>query len=214
MELADQGTLFLDEIGELPLELQVKLLQVLQDRTLVRVGGTRSIAINVRVVAATNRDLQEMVAQRSFRSDLYYRLNVVPIHVPPLAERREDILPMAQHFVHEINRRYGLDRRLSERALARLHDHGWPGNVRELKNVIERLIVTSPEPLIGTEQLDAVLPTDAAGAADPLAFRQRLGEFERRLIEEAWQEHGSTRGAAKALGISQSSVVRKLRLPG
>ncbi len=214
MELADQGTLFLDEIGELPLDLQVKLLQVLQDRALVRVGGTRSIAINVRIVAATNRDLQEMVAQRSFRSDLYYRLNVVPIHVPPLADRREDILPMAQHFVQEINRQYGLDRRLSERALARLHDHGWPGNVRELKNVIERLIVTSPDAQIGTEQLDAVLPADAADAARPNAFRQRLDEFERRLIEEAWREHGSTRGAAKALGISQSSVVRKLRLPG
>jgi PAS domain S-box-containing protein len=211
MELADHGTLFLDEIGELALDLQVKLLQVLQDRTLMRVGGTKSIPIDVRIVAATNRDLEEMVAQRSFRGDLYYRLNVVPIHVPPLAERREDILPMVQHFIGEINRQYGLDRRLSERALARLHDHGWPGNVRELKNVVERLVVTSPDDLIGAEQVAAVLPGEVPVEAGPDAFRRRVEQFARRLVEDALRRHGSTRGAAAALGLSQSSVVRKLK---
>ncbi len=209
VELADQGTLFLDEIGEMPLDLQVKLLQVLQDRKLTRVGGTKSIAINVRIVAATNRDLKEMVAQRGFRSDLYYRLNVVPIHVPPLADRREDIIPMARHFLSEISRQYGLERQLSERALARLHDHAWPGNVRELKNVVERLVVTSPETLIGAEQVDAVLPGEAFAEVGAGAFQHRVEQFERRLVEEALRRHGSTRGAAKALGVSQSTVVRK-----
>ncbi len=213
IELAAEGTLFLDEIGEMAPDLQVKLLTVLQDRVLTRVGGTRTVPVDVRVIAATNRDLKEMVAQRSFRSDLYYRLNVVPIHVPPLAERREDILPLIHHFAGEFCRQYGLERRISERVLRRLHDHRWPGNVRELRNVVERLIVTSPQPLIGLQDLDGVLPADAGTLSGRGSLRERVERFESGLLEEAMRTHGSTRGVAKALGISQSSVVRKLRLP-
>lgn len=211
IELAGGGTLFLDEIGEVPLDLQVKLLTVLQDRAVTRVGGTRAIPVDVRVVAATNRDLKEMVAQRSFRSDLYYRLNVVPIHVPPLLERREDILPLIHHFTSEFCRQYGLERRITERVLRRLHHYHWPGNVRELRNVVERLVVMSPLPLIGPPDLDGVLPADAGRAGGPGTFRERLERFERTLVQEAIKVHGSTRSAAMALGISQSSVVRKLR---
>ncbi|MEJ8839999.1 sigma-54 interaction domain-containing protein [Ramlibacter sp. AN1133] len=211
VELASGGTLFLDEIGELPLDLQVKLLTVLQDRQLVRLGGTKSVSVDVRVVAATNRDLASMVAERKFRSDLFYRLNVVPIRIPPLAERREDILPLVRQFVDEFNRQYGFSKRLAERLLGRLHASSWPGNVRELRNVVERLLVTSPGDLIGLQDLEAVLP--ASGGSDTAGMKPKVQELERRLVEEAMREHKSTRAAAIALGISQSTVVRRLRAP-
>ena len=213
IELAAEGTLFLDEIGEMAPDLQVKLLTVLQDRVVTRVGGTRALPVDVRVIAATNRDLKEMVAQRSFRSDLYYRLNVVPIHVPPLTQRREDILPLIHQFAGEFCRQYGLERRISERVLRLLHDYRWPGNVRELRNVVERLVVTSPHPLIGLQDLDGVLSVDTERGSSRGSLRERLERFESGLLEDAMRAHGSTRGAAKALGISQSSVVRKLRIP-
>jgi len=212
IEVANHGTLFLDEIGELPLDLQVKLLQVLQDRTLVRLGSTRSIAVSVRVVAATNRDLQAMVDSRQFRSDLFYRLNVVPIHVPPLRERREDILPLVQHFLDELNGQYNLAKRFSEQALAVLLDYNWPGNVRELRNMIERLVVTSPDTLIRTDylppQLCVTRSEDHEAGPD---LKARTARFERELVLEAVERFGSTRAAAKHWKISQSSVVRRMR---
>ena len=212
IELASGGTLFLDEIGELPLDLQVKLLAVLQDRVLVRLGGTRPVVVDIRVIAATNRDLLDMVGERKFRSDLYYRLNVVPIHVPPLAERREDILPLVRAFTAEFNRQYGLNKRVAERVLGRLHDAPWPGNVRELRNVVERLIVTSPADLVGLEDLDAIM-TRASPPPRPDAglLRTRRDQLELELVEDALRRHGSTRAVAKALGVSQSTVVRRLR---
>jgi PAS domain S-box-containing protein len=212
IEVANHGTLFLDEIGELPLDLQVKLLQVLQDKTLVRLGSTRSIAVSVRIVAATNRDLQAMVDSRQFRSDLFYRLNVVPLHVPPLRERREDILPLVQHFLDELNGQYNLAKRFSEQALAALLDYSWPGNVRELHNMIERLVVTTPDSLIRTDYLPSQLclsrNEDQDAASD---LRARTARFERELVLEAVERFGSTRAAAKHLKISQSSVVRRMR---
>lgn len=192
----------------------MKLLTVLQDRSLQRVGGTRPIPVNVRIIAATNRDLEDMVSERKFRSDLFYRLNVVPIRVPPLAERREDILPLVQQFTEEFNRQYGLIKRLSERVLGRLHDADWPGNVRELRNVVERLVVTSPGELVGVSELDAVLPAASVQRCESGSLKDRLDRFEQRLIQEAMLEHGSTRRVAKALGISQSTVVRRLRQGG
>jgi PAS domain S-box-containing protein len=210
IELAAGGTLFLDEVGEIPLDLQVKLLTVLQDRVLTRLGGTKSIPVDVRIIAATNRDLKEMMAQRTFRSDLYYRLNVVPIAVPTLAHRREDVLPLVHQFAGEFNRQYGLNKRLSERVLGRLHDHSWPGNVRELRNFVERLVVTSPGELVGMAELEEVLPRDEAGSSSG-TFKERMTRFERGLLDEAVRAYGSTRAVAAALGLSQSSVVRKLR---
>ncbi|MGH8781643.1 sigma-54 interaction domain-containing protein [Paraburkholderia sp.] len=210
IELAHRGTLFLDEIGDLPLDLQVKLLQVLQDRIIVRLGGTRSISVDVRVIAATNRDLKAMVLERSFRDDLYYRLNVVPISVPALAERKDDIAPLVLQFVDEFNERYTLRRKVSEQAIALLLTYDWPGNVRELRNVVERLVVTSQADVIGPEFLDGVLPVDVLDQ-EPNTFRQRVERFECRLIEDALRKHGNTREVAKMLGLSQSSVVRKLR---
>lgn len=213
IELANRGTLFLDEIGDMPLDLQVKLLQVLQDRVIVRLGSTRTISVDVRIVAATNRDLKAMVADRTFRDDLFYRLNVVPIQVPTLAERKDDIAPLVLHFVQEFNAKYGLRRVVSEQAIALLLAYDWPGNVRELRNVVERLIVTSQSDVIGPEFLDGVLPEEVLDQVTS-TFRQRIERFERRLVEDAMRKHGNTRDVAKALGLSQSSVVRKLRRGG
>lgn len=210
IELANRGTLFLDEIGDMPLDLQVKLLQVLQDRTIAKVGGTKTRSVDVRIIAATNRDLKQMVEQRTFRDDLYYRLNVVPIPVPPLVDRKDDIAPLVLHFVQEFNERYGFRRVVSEQAMALLLDYRWPGNVRELRNVIERLVVTSESDVIDPQFLDGVLPVDAFDV-EPSSFRHRVERFERRLVEEAMRKAGNTRDAARALGLSQSSVVRKLR---
>lgn len=211
-EVANNGTLFLDEIGELSLDLQVKLLQVLQDKTLVRLGSTRLIAVDVRVIAATNRDLQEMVNLRTFRSDLFYRLNVVPLHVPPLRERREDILPLVQQFLDELNTQYGLKKAFSEQALAILHDYHWPGNVRELHNMIERLVVTTPDALIRVDSLPASLHGFGISTADSsISMKTKADEFERKLVREAVQNFGSTRAAARHLKISQSTVVRRMK---
>ncbi|BEU25577.1 sigma 54-interacting transcriptional regulator [Paraburkholderia caribensis] len=210
IELANRGTLFLDEIGDMSLDLQVKLLQVLQDRTLVKVGGTRTTPVDVRIIAATNRDLKSMVEQRTFRDDLYYRLNVVPISVPPLTERPDDIAPLVLHFMGEFNERYGCRRTVSEQAMALLLSYHWPGNVRELRNVVERLVVTSESDIIDPEFLDGILPGEVL-ETEPSSFRQRVARFERRLVEEAMRKVGNTRDAATLLGLSQSSVVRKLR---
>lgn len=210
VELANKGTLFLDEIGDMPLGLQVKLLQMLQDRTVVRIGGTRAMAVDVRVIAATNRDLKGMVEARTFRDDLYYRLNVIPIQVPSLADRKDDVAPMVHQFVEEFNDRYGCRRTMSEQAMALLIAYDWPGNVRELRNVVERLIVTCETDVISPEFLDGVLPREVLDA-QPNSFRQRVGRFERRLVEDAMRQVGNTRDAARLLGLSQSSVVRKLR---
>lgn len=210
IELADRGTLFLDEIGDMPLDLQVKLLQVLQDRTVVRIGGTRPGSVDVRIIAATNRDLTRMVAERTFRDDLFYRLNVVPIFLPPLAERKDDIAPLVLHFIEEFNTRYGYHRVVSEQAMALLLAYDWPGNVRELRNLVERLVVTSENDVIAPEFLDGMLPVEVT-ESEPNSFRRRVERFERRLVEDAIRTAGNTRDAARLLGLSQSSVVRKLR---
>lgn len=211
IETANQGTLLLDEVGELPLDLQVKLLQVLQDRTLSHVGGTRSVPVDVRFIAATNRDLSTMVEQKLFRSDLYYRLNVIPITVPPLRDRRDDIIPLVYHFLKQFKEQYGLEKRFSEHALRVLLEYDWPGNVRELGNIVERLLVTSPTDLMGVEDLPDQLCRGGGTCKDEeLDYKTRIRRFESALVKEALRKHGSTRAAADHLKISQSSVVRRL----
>jgi PAS domain S-box-containing protein len=215
VETASGGTLFLDEVGELPLDLQVKLLQVLQDRVLSRVGGTRSIPIDVRVLAATNRDLAAMVEQKLFRNDLYYRLNVIPIAVPPLRARREDVIPLMHHYLEEFNQRYALEKKFSEKALKVLLEYDWPGNVRELRNIVERLLVTTPADLIDVDDLPGYIrrPQEAP-EGEGMDLKSRVAQFEAALVREAVERYGSTRAAAEQLKVSQSSVVRKLRSPG
>ena len=167
-ELADRGTLFLDEIGELPLLIQVKLLRVLQERQFKRVGGTKDISVDVRIVAATNRDLQKMVAENSFRKDLYYRLNVIPIHLPPLRDRQEDIPLLAKFFLEKYNQEIGRHfTHIADDAMTKLLGYEWPGNIRELENVIERAVALEAEPAIEL----AGLPENIRGTSNPLASR-------------------------------------------
>ena len=219
-ELASNGTLFLDEIGELSLGLQVKLLRVLQEKTLVRVGGVKSIPIDVRVIAATNRDLQAMVKAGTFRDDLYYRLNVFGIQIPPLRERREDLPPLLYDLLHKFNLKYGVQKRLAPAAVEKLLNYNWPGNVREMENLMERLVVLVNEPCIEICHLPEIMQAknetsgvdrDAVMLNRIIPYKQAVEELETLLLERAFGEHGSTRKMARVLGVNQSTIVRKMK---
>lgn len=214
-ELADKGTIFLDEIGELPLDLQVKLLRVLQERTIRRVGATRNIPIDVRIIAATNRNLEEMVRNKTFRQDLYYRLNVVPITIPPLRERKGDILPFAECFLQELNKKYNVEKYFSPSALEAMESYSWPGNVRELKNVVERTVILSHNDLICAADLpfytkwSAPIHSSAESAA--LDLKLEVARLEYQYIQQAYENHKNVRAAAASLGMDSSTFVRKRR---
>lgn len=219
-ELASGGTLFLDEIGELPLSLQVKLLRVLQEKTLVRVGGVKPIAVDVRVMAATNRDLPDMVKRGTFRDDLYYRLNVFGIQIPPLRQRKDDLPPLLHAILERFNAKYGMEKRLSPAAAECLLNYDWPGNVREVENLVERIVVLSNSSVIDVVHLpESMQPKGMMPAALPgavhlsrvVSYKQAVEEMEAQLLEKALDEYGSTRKIAKALDINQSTVVRKLQ---
>lgn len=212
-ELAHGGTIFLDEIGELPMGLQVKLLRVLQEREIVRIGGAKPKRVDIRIMAATNRDLEQMVSENLFRKDLFYRLNVVPVVIPPLRERKEAISHFVYFFLRKHNKKYGLSRQLTTEALEALIGYDWPGNVRELENMVEQLLVMAQGEVITAEGLPARLRT-ALAPAPPVfhgekPFKLALEEFECSLLKGAIEKHGSSRKVAKALGINQSTVVRK-----
>ena len=221
-ELADRGTLFLDEIGEVPAEMQVKLLRVLQESEFERVGGIKTLKVDVRLVTATNRDLVKEVAAGNFREDLYYRLNVVPIHLPPLRDRRSDIPLLVDHFVLKFNDR--LKKSISgvePEAMERLVQHQWPGNVRELENVLERTLLFASGPQIGAGDLPAELqfavsaaPTPAPGAPTSLKeiVRRETERVERELIVRALdQTSGNVTQAARKLKISRKSLQTKMK---
>lgn len=209
-EYASGGTVFLDEIGEVPGHLQAKLLRVLQDGRVRRVGGREEIAVDVRVIAATNRNLRVMVAERQFRDDLYYRLNVIPIVIPPLRERREDIGVLAEQMVEKWSQRYGVAaRRLSAEARRRLEEHSWSGNVRELENVIERALALAPGLEIGPEHLMLEGPPTPSPTLARGTLKQRLEEVERQILGEVLGRSGSSRRAAAVLGVSHTTVLNK-----
>lgn len=220
LEIAHEGTLFLDEIAELPLALQVKLLRAIQEREIRRVGGRKTISVDVRFVAATNRNLEEMVRNKLFREDLYYRLNVVPISLPPLRERKEDIFLLTAEFLDRINKQYGWQKWLHPDLLRSFLNYNWPGNVRELQNIIERLVVTSREDCLGLNLIYELFPNVAS--TDNLAnvkkdvglLQATVENEERRILQEVYVKAGSTRKAAEMLGISQSGVVKKLKKYG
>src|SRR6266550_5746627 len=213
-ELAQGGTLFLDEIATLKGELQVKLLRVLQEREIERVGGTHPIKIDVRVVAATNADLKEAVARDAFREDLYYRLNVVSIDVPPLAQRADDIPLLVEHFVHRYSRECNkpVDG-LSPEVLTALREYGWPGNVRELQNVIERAVVLAEGPAIQLSDLplDVLLPKhrEKVRTADHLPLKNATEEFERQIVLRVLERVGGNQSeAARILGLHRNTINR------
>jgi formate hydrogenlyase transcriptional activator len=231
-ELANHGTMFLDEVGEIPLELQPKLLRVLQEREFERLGSTRTLRTDARLIAATNRDLEAMVREQKFRSDLYYRLNVFPVYVPALRERPEDIPLLVRHFVQQFSRRLGktIDA-IPADTMSALARYSWPGNIRELQNVIERAVILSSGPvlMVRTDDLRAPVPTPGsapattASAAPPLDghagnMREALEETERQQILAAleksnWVVAGPD-GAAARLGLKRSTLQSRMQKLG
>ncbi len=216
LEIAHNGTVFLDEVGDLPLSQQVKLLRVLQDKKIVRVGGTKPIDINIRVIAATNRNLEEMVDNGSFRSDLFYRLSVVPLELPPLRQRKEDIIPLANRFLAKYNREYGFSKIISEDLQKILQEYHWPGNIRELENLIERLIIVSRESVIQPGSLPpGFLKKNCEGqnieVVGIIPLKKALEEVERQLLLQAKERYNSTYKIAEILEVDQSTIVRKLK---
>ncbi len=221
-ELAENGTLLLDEVAELPLSLQVKLLRALQEREIYRVGGTYPIKINTRILAATNRDLEKQVKEGEFREDLFYRLNVVPVNVPPLKERKEEIIPMVQYYLEKYNNKFNTNKKIALDLLSFFEKYDWPGNVRQLKNTIERLVVMVTEDIISIKHL----PTDFFHEIDEtnkdkyfdnsiilshdFNIKKAVEDLEKKLLIKARKKVKTTRKMASILGISQATVVRKL----
>ncbi|HHY65672.1 sigma 54-interacting transcriptional regulator [Kyrpidia sp.] len=218
VQLADKGTLFLDEIGELPLHVQAKLLHLLQDKRFLPIGAEKPVTVDVRIIAATNRDLQQMVQDGTFRKDLYYRLSIIPIQVPSLRERKEDILPLIDHFTEKFNKKYGVKKHFEAGALEILLDYEWPGNIRELENCIERLIAISKHNTIRPDDLPPDLRERSSRITFPhlsgMSLREALEQVEKTYLIHAYREYQSTRKAAKVLGMSQSSLVRRLKKYG
>jgi two-component system nitrogen regulation response regulator NtrX len=221
-EVADGGTIFLDEIGDMSLKTQAKVLRVLQEQTMAPVGGAAEIRVDARVVAATNKDLQAEIRSGTFREDLYFRLNVIPIYVPPLRERGEDIQLLAEHFMSEFAREYGRRLKgLDADAVALLQRYAWPGNVRELRNVIERLMIMVPGDAISASDLSFLAagvsgrPTPSEAAAERLTLHEARDRFERDLILRTLAEQqGNMSRTAEVLGVERSNLYRKMRAFG
>jgi two-component system response regulator HydG len=220
LEAAEGGTLFLDEIGDMPVDLQAKLLRALQEREIKPVGSTERRPINVRVIAATNRDLEAAIRNGSFRQDLYFRLNVVQVKIPPLRERKSDIVLLVNAFLEKYAELSQRPRTISEEAMRRLMAYDWPGNVRELENLLERLVILSEDGHITVQQLPAQIrslisekkiPRPALGEHG-LDLNTAVEEFENRLIEEALRRtKGNKQAAARLLGLKRTTLVAKLR---
>lgn len=220
-ELANEGTLLLDEIGDIPLHLQVKLLRAIQEREIIRVGGTKSVRIDVRIIAITNKELEVMVKKGEFREDLYYRINVVPIYVPPLRERREDIPSLIRHFMNNFNLRYNYKKDMEAEAIEALMRYSWPGNIRQLENLIERLIVTTSAEKIKLQHLpDYILSmgTDCEESKDQaitvnqiIPLKLAVESVEKLLLQKTFSIANSCFKAAELLEVDASTISRKAR---
>ena len=215
-QAADGGTLFLDEISEIPLPLQVKFLRAIQEKEVTPLGSTRPVRVDVRIIAATNRDLEEAVRTGSFRTDLFYRLNVVPIHLPPLRERRDDIPLLVDHFIQEFSGVYGVQpKRVTSEAMERIQAYEWPGNIRELQNAIERAFALSAELEITPQSLPPAIERPARRLGLPVEAPLPLDELEKRTIVAALQRSaGNKKEAARLLGIDRQRLYRKLEKYG
>ncbi len=221
LELADSGTLFLDEIAELPPSSQVKLLRFLEDGRITRLGGTLSRTVDVRLLAATHRNLEEMITQGTFRLDLYYRLKVVPINIPSVRERRDCILPLIQHYIELFGTKNGISKRLTRAASDALLSYPYPGNVRELMNICERLVVMAETDVIDLKDLpNDIVPrtkevtVETTEWMSDMTLQQALDSLERKMLSKSLELHGNQRRMAAALGVNQSSIARKLEKHG
>ena len=217
-ELANHGTLLLDEVGELPRALQPKLLRALQEREIIRVGGISTIPVDVRLIASTNQDLEAMVEGGTFRRDLYYRLNLIPLHIPPLRERGDDIPLLAVHFLEKFNAKYGKKKELTDEAMQIMKEYPWPGNIREMENLLERLVIIGEEHWLTAPRLMAILENGdgAALRLDPsgASLKDMVADYEKKLLKEALTRYGTTYKTAQALNTSQPTVARKAKLYG
>ncbi len=219
-EMADQGTLFLDEIGELPIGMQVKLLRLLQDQEITPVGSTRVKKVNVRIITATNRDLEKEIEQGRFRSDLYYRLRVAVLSIPPLRERREDIMPLANYFLEKYATKYRKERRFGPEIESIFTGHSWPGNIREMENLIESLVVTCDRPVVDTADLGSCMLSEGLDRKRNLfetldtrdkSLKEIVRDLEREILNGAIEIHGSMAKVAELLKIDRSTIFRKLK---
>lgn len=222
IELSQNGTLFMDEIGEMPMNLQSTLLRVLQDGKFIRVGGSKEIRSNVRIICATNKNLQNLVSENLFRNDLFFRLNVIPINIPPLSERKDDIGILSLYFVNYFNKQYNTNKRLSREVIESFVTQSWEGNIRELKNTVERLILTSLNDIISLENLYYIESINTKNnyihflneAVEDFEIdrplKEIMNEFELGILTRAVQKYGSIRKAAKALDVTASTISRKL----
>lgn len=222
IEIADKGTLFLDEIGEIPLSMQAKLLKVIQEKKLIRVGGVQPRDVDFRIIAATNQNLEEMVEKGTFRKDLFFRINVIPIEIPPLRHRQDDISMLVQHCLKALNQKYGVKKQIDPRTMDSFLQYDWPGNVRELENVMERLVLTVNEPVITPQYLPANIRhttnsdyPDRNSLKEPdFTLKHQLQKVEKYWLQKALEVCRTTYEIADYLGISQPSVVRKLKKYG
>lgn len=220
-ELANPGTILLDEIGELPMHLQSKFLRVLQEREFFRIGGTIPIPLDIRVIAATKVNLLEAVKKGEFREDLFYRINVVPLEIPPLRERKQDISAIAEHYVNVCNERYRLNKRLSYDAIKALENYEWPGNIRELQNVIERSIISFDGDEITKFQIERILyPKKVPGyipdieSREGVSIDEMLAEYEKYILETALKKYKNASKVSEILGMSKSTLCRRMKKYG
>lgn len=217
IELADGGILFLDEIAELPLASQVKLLRFLEDGEVTRLGATKSKTVNVRIVAATHGNLEKMVEEKQFRLDLYYRLNVIPLHIPSLRERRDCILPLVQHYVDMFSAKNGMEKRITHVAMDALLAYEWPGNVRQLMNICERMLVMADGEVIDIQDLPQNIVSNIShvpSRSAQMTLQQAMDSFERSILVDSMEEHDNQYRVAEALGVNQSTIARKLKRYG
>ena len=216
LEVGNGGTIFLDEIGELPLNLQVKLLDVLEDKEITRLGGTTPRSMDLRLITATNRDLKQMVREKNFREDLFFRLNVIPLHIPPLRERKEAIIPLIDHFLHESIEATGNRKSISPEVYETLVKYPFYGNVRELMNMVERMAVLSDEDVIGLKDLPPGVKEESRSSlygelGESLPLQEAVAKFEEEIIRKAISTHGTISKAAQILRVNQSTVSRKAK---
>ncbi len=217
LEVADKGSVFLDEIGDMSLRLQAKLLRVIEEKEMIRLGSTKTIKLNVRVIAATNQDLKVMIEEKRFRQDLFFRLNTISIPIPPLRERRDDIIPLIQYFMDRLKDRYGIHKEVSPQVTQVLMSYPFAGNVRELSNIIEQAFLISQGQTIQLEDLPPQVKGETVSASavtvegEGGSYEEIINLVEYRLLKSALEKYGSTHKVARELGISQSTVVRKLK---
>jgi PAS domain S-box len=213
-EAADGGTLFLDEIGEMSLNLQVKLLRALETRTVTRLGSSKAVPVDIRVIAATNKNLMKKVEEGSFRGDLFYRLNVVSIDIPPLRERIADIAPLALNFINRFNRQYGQNKKFTYEVMKELESYPWPGSIRQLKNVIENMVIVSNNEYLQLNDLPwfaGGTPSSSKKKEEGLALQEALDNLEQQILINARTKYGSSRKMAEMLKVDQSTIIRKLK---